>query len=100
MTPSTLSTNDMQVTYEQNDRTTNWEKSLDDFIPKIHGYGYVLESAICHLHDVVGIAHNDIQPVNIIVSPEDLDYDDTCAITEAQFLVSFGSRPTILFSLS
>ncbi|KAK3369724.1 hypothetical protein B0T24DRAFT_708601 [Lasiosphaeria ovina] len=30
----------------------------------------VLESAIHHLHDVVGIAHNDIQPFNIMVSPE------------------------------
>jgi len=30
----------------------------------------VLESAIRHLHDVVGIAHNDIQPFNIMVSPE------------------------------
>ncbi|KAK0642949.1 kinase-like domain-containing protein [Cercophora newfieldiana] len=29
-----------------------------------------LESAIRHLHDVVGIAHNDIQPFNILVSPE------------------------------
>ncbi|KAK0617074.1 hypothetical protein B0T14DRAFT_568621 [Immersiella caudata] len=30
----------------------------------------VLESAIRHLHDKVGIAHNDIQPFNIMVSPE------------------------------
>jgi len=29
-----------------------------------------LESAIRHLHDVVDIAHNDIQPFNIMVGPE------------------------------
>ena len=29
-----------------------------------------LESAVRHLHDVVGIAHNDIQPFNIMVSPD------------------------------
>ncbi|KAK3360341.1 hypothetical protein B0T25DRAFT_601761 [Lasiosphaeria hispida] len=29
-----------------------------------------LESAISHLHDTVGIAHNDIQPFNIMVSPD------------------------------
>jgi serine/threonine protein kinase len=29
-----------------------------------------LESAIRHLHDVVGLVHNDIQPTNIMVSPD------------------------------
>lgn len=29
-----------------------------------------LESAVRHLHDIVGIAHNDIQPFNTMVSPD------------------------------
>ncbi|KAK3363816.1 kinase-like domain-containing protein, partial [Lasiosphaeria hispida] len=44
----------------------------------------VLESAIRHLHDVVGIAHNDIQPFNIMVSPEGIPT-----------LIDFGSSELI-----
>jgi len=36
----------------------------------------------------------DNHPASLIVIDFDLDYDDTCAITHAQFLITFGSRRT------
>ncbi|KAK0704524.1 kinase-like domain-containing protein [Lasiosphaeris hirsuta] len=46
-----------------------WEHMQSGKTVEKEAFLAALESAILHLHNIVGIAHNDIQPFNIMVSP-------------------------------
>jgi hypothetical protein len=43
-----LQTNGVQVVFERGDSTPLWSESLDEFLPKIHAYGYAAIPPIPH----------------------------------------------------